>query len=287
MTEDKLTIATCEGVRIYAITDTNLVQKAATLHNSAHLATAALGRAMTGALLLSATMKDNEKISINLKGDGPLGGVFAEACGSNVKGYTGNPDLYLPLNNGKLDVGGAVGKGTIAVTRYLLNAEPFTGYANLVDGEIASDLTNYLFVSEQTPASVALGVLVNQDGTVAAAGGYFIQAMPGCDEEVLKKLELNVSLSPYVTQMMQLGYDTEKIIQILTRDLKTEIKNSYPVSFKCNCSHEKISGMLNSLSKEDLESLAELTETEVQCQFCSQKYTFSKEEILTILQQKS
>ena len=180
--KDILTKGTAEGVRIYALCTTNLVQEAATRHHTSHLASAALGRAMNGALLLAATMKDNERITLRLKGDGPIGEVVADAEGTNVRGYVGDPDVFLPLKNGKLDVGGALGAGNIIVTRYLQNAEPFTGYAELVDGEIASDLTNYLYTSEQTPSSVALGVLVNKEGQVIASGGYFIQAMPGCAE---------------------------------------------------------------------------------------------------------
>ena len=208
--KDILTKGTAEGVRIYALCTTNLVQEAATRHHTSHLASAALGRAMNGALLLAATMKDNERIALRLKGDGPIGEVVADAEGTHVRGYVGDPDVFLPLKNGKLDVGGAIGAGNIIVTRYLQNAEPFTGYAELVDGEIASDLTNYLYTSEQTPSSVALGVLVNKEGQVIASGGYFIQAMPGCAEETLAQLEENISLTPYVTQLLELGYTPEK-----------------------------------------------------------------------------
>ena len=203
--EDVLTKATADGVRIYALCTTNLVQEAAKKHGCSHLASAALGRAMNGALLLAATMKDNERISLRLKGDGPLGEVVADAEGSTVRGYVENPDAFLPRKNGKLDVGGGIGEGNIIVTRYLQNAEPFTGYCELQDGEIASDLTKYLYVSEQTPTSVALGVLVDKDGNVTASGGFFIQAMPGCTDEVLEKLENNVNLTAYVTQLLEVG----------------------------------------------------------------------------------
>ena len=154
--EDTLTIATAEGVRIYAITTKNLVQEAADRHHTSHLATAALGRAMSGALMLAATMKDGERILLKLKGDGPMGEVVAEAQGTSVRGYVGEPDVFMPLKNGKLDIGGALGQGTITLTRYLQNGESFTGHAELADGEIATDITNYLYMSEQTPSSVAL-----------------------------------------------------------------------------------------------------------------------------------
>ena len=277
--EDTLTIATAEGVRIYAITAKNLVQEAADRHHTSHLATAALGRAMSGALMLAATMKDGERILLKLKGDGPMGEVVAEAQGTSVRGYVGEPDVFMPLKNGKLDIGGALGQGTITLTRYLLNGESFTGHAELADGEIATDITNYLYMSEQTPSSVALGVLVDKDGKVLAAGGYFIQAMPGCDEEVLEKLGNNVAVTPYVTQLLELGYTPEKIIEVLARGLEFDIKESIPVKFSCACSKDKILNMLAALSQDDIDYLTEQPDTEVHCQYCNKVYHFSSEEL--------
>ena len=281
--KDILTKGTAEGVRIYALCTTNLVQEAATRHHTSHLASAALGRAMNGALLLAATMKDNERIALRLKGDGPIGEVVADAEGTHVRGYVGDPDVFLPLKNGKLDVGGAIGAGNIIVTRYLQNAEPFTGYAELVDGEIASDLTNYLYTSEQTPSSVALGVLVNKEGQVIASGGYFIQAMPGCAEETLAQLEENISLTPYVTQLLELGYTPEKIIETIARGLDVTIQESIELSYKCRCSREKILGALATLGQEDISAMSQDEETEVHCQFCNETYKFSGEEIARLL----
>lgn len=281
--KDILTKGTAEGVRIYALCTTNLVQEAAIRHHTSHLASAALGRAMNGALLLAATMKDNERIALRLKGDGPIGEVVADAEGTHVRGYVGDPDVFLPLKNGKLDVGGAIGAGNIIVTRYLQNAEPFTGYAELVDGEIASDLTNYLYTSEQTPSSVALGVLVNKEGQVIASGGYFIQAMPGCAEETLAQLEENISLTPYVTQLLELGYTPEKMIETIARGLDVTIQESMELSYKCRCSREKILGALATLGQEDISAMSQDEETEVHCQFCNETYKFSGEEIARLL----
>lgn len=281
--KDILTKGTAEGVRIYALCTTNLVQEAATRHHTSHLASAALGRAMNGALLLAATMKDNERIALRLKGDGPIGEVVADAEGTHVRGYVGDPDVFLPLKNGKLDVGGAIGAGNIIVTRYLQNAEPFTGYAELVDGEIASDLTNYLYTSEQTPSSVALGVLVNKEGQVIASGGYFIQAMPGCAEETLAQLEENISLTPYVTQLLELGYTPEKMVETIARGLDVTIQESIELSYKCRCSREKILGALATLGQEDISAMSQDEETEVHCQFCNETYKFSGEEIARLL----
>lgn len=277
--KDTLTIATAEGVRIYAITTKNLVQEAADRHHTSHLATAALGRAMSGALMLAATMKDGERILLKLKGDGPMGEVVAEAQGTSVRGYVGEPDVFMPLKNGKLDIGGALGQGTITLTRYLQNGESFTGHAELADGEIATDITNYLYMSEQTPSSVALGVLVDKDGKVLAAGGYFIQAMPGCDEEVLEKLGNNVAVTPYVTQLLELGYTPEKIIEVLARGLEFDIKESMPVKFSCGCSKDKILNMLAALRQDDIDYLTEQPDTEVHCQYCNKVYHFSSEEL--------
>ena len=277
--EDTLTIATAEGVRIYAITTKNLVQEAADRHHTSHLATAALGRAMSGALMLAATMKDGERILLKLKGDGPMGEVVAEAQGTSVRGYVGEPDVFMPLKNGKLDIGGALGQGTITLTRYLQNGESFTGHAELADGEIATDITNYLYMSEQTPSSVALGVLVDKEGKVLAAGGYFIRAMPGCDEEVLEKLGNNVAVTPYVTQLLELGYTPEKIIEVLARGLEFDIKESMPVKFSCGCSKDKILNMLAALRQDDIDYLTEQPDTEVHCQYCNKVYHFSSEEL--------
>ena len=199
--------------------------------------------------------------------------------------YFSKPEnlVFLPLKNGKLDVGGAIGAGNIIVTRYLQNAEPFTGYAELVDGEIASDLTNYLYTSEQTPSSVALGVLVNKEGQVIASGGYFIQAMPGCAEETLAQLEENISLTPYVTQLLELGYTPEKMIETIARGLDVTIQESIELSYKCRCSREKILGALATLGQEDISAMSQDEETEVHCQFCNETYKFSGEEIARLL----
>ena len=181
--------------------------------------------------------------------------------------------------DGKLDIGGALGQGTITLTRYLQNGETFTGHAELRDGEIASDITNYLYMSEQTPSSVALGLLVDKEGKVLAAGGYFIQAMPGCDEAVLEKLGDNVSTTPYVTQLLELGYTPEKIITTLARGLDFDIKESVPVKFACSCSKDKILNMLATLNQSDIDYLTEQPDTEVHCQYCNKIYHISGEEL--------
>ena len=280
--EDYLIKATAEGVRIYALVTTGLVQEANERHQCSHLSIAALGRAMNGALLFAATMKDNERVTLRFSGDGPLGEVVADAEGTHVRGYVENTDVFLPLKNGKLDVGAGVGKGTLTVTRFLKNAEPFNGFCDLTDGEIASDLTNYLYTSEQTPASVALGVMVEKEGKVIAAGGWFIQAMPDCAEEVLVKLENNVMSMPYVTELLNAGFTPEKIIMKISEGLELSIKEKLPVDFKCRCNREKVIDMLAGLSPKELSEMEQDEETEVHCQFCNEIYKFNTEEIRAV-----
>lgn len=283
---DILTMATAAGVRLYAVRSTKLTQTVCAQHHCSHVASAALGRAMNGALLFAATMKDGERIGMRFKGDGPLGEVVADAENFTVRGYVGHPDIYLPPKNGKLDVGGAVGAGTVTVTRYRQGAAPFTGYTQLVDGEIADDLTQYLYTSEQTKSSVALGVLVAPDGTVLESGGYFIQALPDCGEQTLALLDANVRRTPYVSQMLELGYSPVKMLELLTRGLDLHILAEHPVSFKCRCSREKVLQVLATLPSADLEDLSRDADTEVHCPFCNAVYHFTSSE-LRALQNKT
>ncbi|HAY61763.1 MAG TPA: Hsp33 family molecular chaperone HslO [Acidaminococcaceae bacterium] len=280
--KDILTRATVGDVRIYVARTTRLVRRLSVNHHTSHLATAALGRAVTGALLLAATMKNNEGVGIKIAGDGPIGQVIAEAQGGTARGYVGNPDVFLPPKNGHFDVGGAVGTGTISVTRYTEGMKPFTGTASLVDGEIADDLTNYLWTSEQTPSSVALGVLVTPEGDVQAAGGWFIQCLPDCGEEVLDKLDRNVRQTPYVSSLIDMGFEPGRIIRMLGKGLPVDILDSYPLQFACNCSREKIEGVLRTLPEKELEAMAEDEVTEATCPYCNARYTFSREEIRSL-----
>ena len=273
-------------IRAFAITSREIVETARQKHNTSPVVTAALGRLLSAGAMMGSMLKaDTDILTLQVKGDGPMHGLTVTAdAKARVKGYADVPDVLLPPNaKGKLDVGGAIGAGNIIVTRYLQNAEPFTGYAELVDGEIASDLTNYLYTSEQTPSSVALGVLVNKEGQVIASGGYFIQAMPGCAEETLAQLEENISLTPYVTQLLELGYTPEKMIETIARGLDVTIQESIELSYKCRCSREKILGALATLGQEDISAMSQDEETEVHCQFCNETYKFSGEEIARLL----
>jgi len=280
MDKDVLTLGLAEGVRIYVACTTKLTQEVCRRHGCSHVAAAALGRAMCGALLLSATMKDGERVALRFKGDGPIGEVVADAQENLVRGYVGEPDIYLPLKaDGHLDVGGAIGRGTLTVTRYYKNAAPFTGYTELVSGEVAEDITKYLYTSEQTPSAVGLGVLVNPSGVVRQAGGYFIQALPDCPEAVLDKLDANIRKAGFVTRLLEKGLTTEDMIKELGEGLDVKILETREVGFKCRCSRERIKEMLKTLSRYDLDELANDETTEVVCPFCNERYQFARDEI--------
>ncbi len=281
---DHLVKATAEGVRIYAAITTGLVQEAVKRHDCYPVASAALGRTMTGALLLAANLKNEEAITIKFNGDGPLGSVVADAVPEGyVRGYVANPHVNLPLTPAnKLDVGGGVGNGMVSVTRFTGLKEPVTGSTELVNGEIAEDLIRYLYVSEQTPSSVGLGVLVNPDLTVAAAGGFFIQPLPDAGEDVISHLEENLKGVDSVTRMITSGLDAHGIIDKLMNGFDVNYLSETALAFRCQCSKERIEEVLASLGKADMESLIEDGHAEVCCHFCGEKYEFSKEEIETI-----
>lgn len=281
---DLLVRATVGDARIYVARTTRLVRKISLRHTMSHLATAAVGRTVTGALLLAATMKNNEGVGIKIVGNGPLGSVTGEAQGGVARGFVGNPDIYLPPKNGHLDVGGAIGAGTLSVTRYGESGNPFTGTSELVDGEVADDLTHYLYASEQTPSSVGLGVLVDEKGDVQAAGGWFIQALPNCSEATLEQLDKNVRNTPYISSLIDMGFTPERIIQMLGKDMMVEILDSYPLQFGCRCSRDRVEAVFATLPKKELLQMAEDKETEVVCPYCNAKYLFTPEELIKMAQ---
>lgn len=284
--KDILVKGTVGGVRVYAARTTNLVQELNTIHHCAPVAAAALGRAATGALLLAATMKDEERITIRFDGQGPLGRVIADAKGNTVRGYVQHPLVEIPPKNGKLDVGFGIGVGNMIVTRYLQNAEPFNGYCQIKNGEIATDIANYLYQSEQTPSSVALGVLVNKNTSIQVAGGYFVQPMPGVTEETLKQLEDNIMTLPYVTELMSAGFSPEEMIQKIGKGMEVSIKETIDLHAQCSCSKEKVEAMLMALPAKDFSEIAQDEVTEVHCDFCNRSYKFTSEELKKLKEEK-
>ena len=282
---DHLIRATAPGIRGFAAITTDLTEEARKRHNCYPLAAAALGRTMTGALLMAANLKTAEGLTVRISGDGPLGEIVADAYpDGSVRGYVKNPFVDLPLNNGKWAIGQAVGKGHIHVTRFVGLKQPFTGSSELISGEIAEDFTQYLTVSEQTPSSVALGVLINPDTTVAAAGGFIIQALPGAEDEVISKIETNLSQLQPVSQMVQNGLDARGILETVFSGLPTTVYDSINLHFNCKCSRERVENMLISLGKEEIKEMVTEGQAEVCCHFCSEKYHFNSQELKNILE---
>lgn len=282
---DTLVKAITKGVRVYAAVTTDLVNEAIKRHDCYPVAAAALGRTMTGALLMAANLKNKEAITINIRVNGPLANITADAVPEGyVRGYVANPHVELPLNaQGKLDVGGGVGQGLVTVTRFTGLREPMRGSSEIVSGEIAEDLTNYLYVSEQTPSSIGLGVLVDTDYTAKAAGGFMIQPMPDADEEIITKLEENLKKLRLVTTMIAEGKGPKEIIEEIMTGFQMEFLTTTELGFKCQCSKERLEDVLLNLNRDDMLSLIEDGQAEVCCQFCGAKYHFTKAELEHLL----
>ena len=273
-------------VRAFAATTGNLVEEARRRHNTSPVATAALGRLLTAGAMMGSMMKnDTDVLTLQIKGDGPLGGITVTAdAKANVKGFVENPDAMLPPKNGKLDVGGAVGIGLLNVIKDMGMKEPYVGQTILQTSEIAEDLTYYFATSEQVPSSVGLGVLMNKDNTVHCAGGFIVQVMPFVTDEVLSRLEENIQKISSVTQMLDDGHTPEQMLERVLEGLDIEITDTIPANFSCNCSHERIEKAIISIGKKDIQSMIdEGKEVEVKCHFCNTAYKFSVEELKEIL----
>ena len=283
---DVLLKATVPGVKAFAASTTRLVDEARRRHDCYPIATAALGRVMTGALLMAANLKNEESLTIRVSGNGPIGEIVADADNKGiVRGYVHNPQIHLPAKNGKLDVGGAVGGGHIYVTRFTGLKEPFTGSTELVSGEIAEDIAQYLLLSEQTPATIMLGVKVQPDLTASAAGGLLVQAMPGAEDDILAKVESNLEQLPSITEMMEAGLDAGGMIAAAFSGLPVTYGEPEPLVFRCRCSQERVERMLMSLGRQELASLVLEKRAEIKCHFCSQMYEFNQGELENLLQE--
>ena len=282
--KDHLVKATAEGVRVYAAVTTDLVNEAIRRHDCYYVAAAALGRIMTGALLLAANLKNEEALTIKFSGDGPLKSVVADATPEGyVRGYVGEPHVNLPLDErGKIAVGKGVGEGLVSVTRFTGLKEPVTGSAPLVNGEIAEDLTNYLYVSEQTPSSVGLGVLVDPNLKCIGAGGFFLQPLPDATDAVLDKLEKNLSTVESVSHMVEAGLDAKGIIARLLDGFDINYLSETDLAFRCQCSKEYIGEVLSSLGEADRANLLADGKAEVSCHFCGEKYNFTLDDLKRI-----
>ena len=269
-------------LRVFAASTTHLVEHARSIHNTSPTATAALGRSLTAGAIMGSMMKnDSDILTLKISGGGPI----ADNKG-NVKGLADNPFADVPSrSDGKLDVGRLVGKNGVVTTIMDLGLkDPYVGQSNLVSGEIGEDIANLYLVSEQQPSAVALGVLVDKDISCRAAGGYFIQLLPGIDDEDIDRIEERIKVSPSVSAMIDKGLTPEDIVKELLGDFDIDILSTMGLNYKCNCSRDKIRKVLISLGKKEVEDmLKEDGKAEVVCHFCNTKYQFNKEDLAKIL----
>ena len=288
MTDYIVRATAAEGqIRAFAATTRDLVEYARAAHNTSPVATAALGRLLTAGAMMGVMMKgENDLLTLKIEGDGPIGGltVTADSKG-DVKGYAFNPGVMLPPNaKGKLDVGGALGVGVLSVIRDVGLKEPYVGQTILVTGEIAEDLTYYYATSEQTPSSVALGVLMNTDNTVRQAGGFILQLMPGASDEIISKLERPLGEIPSVTRLLDAGNSPEMILEHILGEFGLEILDRMPTRFYCNCTKERVEKAIISIGRKEIqEMIDEGKGIEVNCHFCNKNYGFTVDELRDLL----
>ena len=281
-------IAANAQIRAFAIDSTSLVATACRIHKTSATASAALGRTLTATSLMGILAgNENDLITISIRGDGALGGILTTADGlGRVRGYVHNPMADAPpKQNGKLDVSKIVGQGTITVIKDLGLKEPYSGTLELVSGEIAEDIAQYFGVSEQIPTILSLGVLVDTDLSIRAAGGFLIQLMPFYDEALIDQLEGIIKDFPPVTSLIDSGKKPEDILDLLLSKFGYEITEKKEVSYHCNCSKERVHNSLATISKKELQEMIKQDgKAEINCSFCNSDYIFSKEELLAILE---
>lgn len=283
--------------RLYLTISTRMVQKAADIHNATPLATAALGRVLTGTGMMGLMLKnEKDKLTLIFKGDGPARQILATADGKgNVKGYIADPGVELPLKeNGKLDVGGAIGQGDLTVVKDLGLKEPYVGKVSLVSGEIAEDLTSYYYISEQQNTAISLGVKIERDYSVGCAGGMIVQLLPGASEEAVSALEKIIGgMEPITTLIDRVeSEDEDERLRLLLKEIFGDIPADFSMEeleikdmdWNCDCSFERLEKVLMTIGEKDLtEIIEEDGEAELVCQFCLKKYKFDKAHLEKIL----
>ena len=270
-------------VRAFAVRTTNTVAEAQRRHNTWPIVTAALGRSMSASVMMGAMLKGEDKITVKIEGNGPIGPMIIDSnAKGEVRGFVTNPHVHFDLNaQGKLDVRAGVGDaGTFTVVKDLGLRDMFSGQVPIVSGEIAEDFTYYFASSEQVPSSVGLGVLVNPDNTVLAAGGFILQLLPGCDEETIDEIEAHLSTIEPVSKMIEKGYTPEQILEAVLGEGNVQILDSMPVMFKCQCSKERFGAAILGLGKQEIqEMIDEDGQAEAVCHFCLEHYMFGKNEL--------
>lgn len=272
-------------LRAFAVNTTGIVEELRRRHGTTSVATAALGRTATAGVMMGAMLKGEERLTIQVKGDGPLGQIVVDAdAKGDVRGYVDNPHVDLPLNErGKLDVAAAVGEGTLYVIKDLGLKEPYRGSVPIVSGELGEDFTYYFAKSEQTPSAVALGVLVATDYSVLASGGFIMQLLPGMDDDEIAEIERKLAELPPITTMLAEGADLENILNRLVESV--EVLERSDIRFRCKCSRERVEQTLLSLGREEIEQLIrEDGKAEVVCHFCNEAYAYSGEELHNLVE---
>ncbi|NPC94966.1 Hsp33 family molecular chaperone HslO [Bacillus sp. WMMC1349] len=269
-------------VRAYAARTTETISEAQRRHQTWATASAALGRTMTATVMMGAMLKGDDKLTVKIEGGGPVGAIIADGnAKGEVRGYVSNPQIHFELNEqGKLDVRRAVGtSGTLSVVKDLGLRDLFTGQVEIVSGEIGEDFTYYLVASEQVPSSVGVGVLVNPDHTILAAGGFIFQLMPGTDEKTIEKLETNLSQVEPISKLIQKGLSPEEVLSVVLGE-EPEVLETIPVKFTCNCSKARFASGIIGLGKQEIQAMIdEDGKAEAQCHFCNETYIFTKEEL--------
>lgn len=274
-------------VIMMAADTTDMVEEAQRIHQTSAVTSAALGRLLTASSLMGSMLKgEKESITLRLSGGGPAGSVIAVADSQgNSRGYVMNPVVEIPLNEkGKLDVAGAVGReGSLTVIKDLNLKEPYVGQTPIISGEIAEDITSYYAISEQIPTVCALGVLVNPDLSIKAAGGFIIQLLPTAMDDTIDMVERCIKDIPSVTQMLTSGLTPEDICKKVLSEFDLDILDESHPEYKCQCSRERVEAALISTGLDSLKELAQDEQTEVSCQFCDKKYTFTPAEITNLI----
>jgi len=282
-------VAADDRIRAFAATTRETSEKARQIHNLSPVATAALGRTMTAALMMGVTMKgEKDVLTVQYECDGPIGGITVTAgSGGTVKGYVKNPLVMLPPKaDGHFDVGGAVGHGFLHVMKDIGLKEPYSGAVRIKTGEIAEDIAFYYAVSEQVPSAVALGVLMNKDNTVRESGGYFIQLMPDCPDEIITGLEKKISSMPAATDLLRNGQTPESILTDILGEYGFRILEKVPASYRCDCSRERVTRALIAMGSTELQKMIDDGKpVTLNCHFCNADYVFTVEELKKILKE--
>lgn len=276
-------------VRAYAARTTDTVGEAQKRHQTWPTASAALGRSMTAGVILGSMLKGEAKLTVKVEGGGPIGAILVDSnAKGEVRGYVTNPQTHFDLNDkGKLDVARAVGTdGNLTIVKDIGMKDHFSGQVPIVSGELGEDFTYYLVTSEQVPSSVGVGVLVNPDNTILAAGGFIIQLLPGTDDETIATIEERLNTIEPISKLIQRGLSPEEILNEVLGEGSVRILEKQPVAFKCQCSKERIENAIISLGKGEIQAMIEEEgQAEAQCHFCNEQYVLSREDLENLLQE--